>query len=93
MVFAEEVFVRVGIFCAGIAFLSVLLMPIPIALKFAGLASPGWASVLIGVFLLIFIQTGTLTLLTLLLTGLAKGRGVSVFDYRECVSQDRAASK
>ena len=93
MVFAEEVFVRVGIFCAGIAFLSILLMPIPIALKFAGLASPGWASVLIGVFLLIFIQTGTLTLLTLLLTGLAKGRGVSVFNYRECVSQVSASSK
>jgi hypothetical protein len=85
MVFAEEVFVRVGIFCAAVAFLSILLMPIPLALKFAGLASPGWASILIGVFLLIFIQTGTLTLLTLLLTGLAKGRGISSFDYKECI--------
>ncbi len=90
MVFAEEVFVRVGIFCAGLAFLSVLLMPIPIALKFAGLASPGWASVLIGVFLLIFIQAGTLTLLTLLLTGLAKGRGISSFSYKECILETQS---
>ncbi len=85
MVFAEEVFVRVGIFCAFLAFLSILLIPIPIALKLSGLASPGWASVLIGVFLLIFIQTGTLTLLTLLLTGLAKGKGISDFDYKDCI--------
>lgn len=90
MVFAEEVFVRVGIFCAGVAFLSILLMPIPIALKLAGLASPGWASVLIGVFLLIFIQTGTLTLLTLLLTGLAKGRGISSFSYKECILETQS---
>lgn len=87
MVFAEEVFVRVGIFCAAVAFISILLMPIPLVLKMAGLATPGWSSMLIGLFLLIFIQTGTLTLLTLLLTGLAKGRGIIAIDYQSCILQ------
>ena len=87
MVFAEDVFVRVGIFCAVIAIISLLLMPIPLMLKFMGMASPGWASILIGVFLLIFIQTGTLTLLTLLLTGLTKGGGVTDFSYELFVAK------
>lgn len=85
MVFAEEVFVRVGIFCAAVAFISILLMPVPLVLKMVGLATPGWSSMLIGLFLLIFIQTGTLTLLTLLLTGLAKGRGIISIDYQSCI--------
>ena len=87
MVFAEDVFVRVGIFCAVIAVISLLLMPIPLVLKFMGMATPGWSSVLIGVFLLIFIQTGTLTLLTLLLTGLTKGGGVSDVDYTKSIAR------
>lgn len=87
MVFAEDVFVRVGIFCAVIAIISLLLMPIPLVLKLMGLATPGWSSVLIGVFLLIFIQTGTLTLLTLLLTGLTKGGGVSEIDYTKSIAR------
>lgn len=86
MVFAEDVFVRVGIFCAVIAVISLLLMPIPLVLKLIGMATPGWSSVLIGVFLLIFIQTGTLTLLTLLLTGLTKGGGVSEVDYVKSIA-------
>jgi len=86
MVFAEDVFVRVGIFCAVIAVISLLLMPIPLVLKFISMATPGWSSVLIGVFLLIFIQTGTLTLLTLLLTGLTKGGGVSEVDYVKSIA-------
>jgi glycosyltransferase involved in cell wall biosynthesis len=81
MVFAEDVFVRVGMFCALIAVISMLMMPIPLVLKIIGHATPGWSSVLIAVFLLIFIQTGTLTLLTLLLTGLIKGNGVTEFNY------------
>ena len=87
MVFAEDVFVRVGMFCALIAFISMILMPIPLVLKLIGHATPGWSSVLIAVFLLIFIQTGTLTLLTLLLTGLIKGNGVTDFNYKIYISK------
>ena len=37
-----------------------------------GIATPGWFSVVMGVFVLVFLQTGTLTLMTLLLTGIVK---------------------
>jgi len=87
MVFAEDVFVRIGLFCAFIASISMMLMPIPLILKLTGHATPGWSSVLIGVFLLIFIQTGTLTLLTLLLTGLIKGNGITDSDYKIYISR------
>jgi glycosyltransferase involved in cell wall biosynthesis len=87
MVFAEDVFVRIGLFCALIASISMMLMPIPLILKLTGHATPGWSSVLIGVFLLIFIQTGTLTLLTLLLTGLIKGNGITDSDYKIYISR------
>jgi hypothetical protein len=72
MVFSEEVLVRVGIFCAFIAFLSVAGGMTAILLKFLGIATPGWFSVVMGVFVLVFLQTGTLTLMTLLLTGIVK---------------------
>ncbi|MDA9344675.1 glycosyltransferase [Gammaproteobacteria bacterium] len=72
MIFSEEVLVRVGIFCAYIAFLSVIGGIIAIQLKFFGIATPGWFSIVMGVFILVFLQTGTLTLMTLLLTGLVK---------------------
>lgn len=87
MVFAEDVFVRIGLFCALIATISMILIPIPLILKLTGHATPGWSSVLIGVFLLIFIQTGTLTLLTLLLTGLIKGNGITDSDYKIYISR------
>ncbi len=72
MIFSEEVLVRVGIFCAYIAFLSIAGGFIAILLKFLGVATPGWFSIVMGVFVLVFLQTGTLTLMTLLLTGVIK---------------------
>ena len=72
MIFSEEVLVRVGIFCAFIAFLSIAGGAIAVLLKFIGVATPGWFSIVMGVFVLVFLQTGTLTLMTLLLTGIIK---------------------
>ena len=72
MIFSEEVLVRVGIFCAFIAFLSIAGGAIAVILKFIGVATPGWFSIVMGVFVLVFLQTGTLTLMTLLLTGIIK---------------------
>ena len=76
MIFAEDVLVRVGIACAGIASLSIIGGIIALTLKALGLATPGWFSVVFGVLILIFLQTGALTLMTLMLTGIAK-RNVS----------------
>ena len=82
MVFAEDVLVRVGIFCGVTAALAVLGIIIAIFLKFIGMATPGWFSVIIGVFLLVVLQTGILTLTMLLLTGVMKGIMNTPPDYR-----------
>lgn len=77
MVFAEEVLVRVGIACALIAVLSVLGGIVAVALKILGFSTPGWFSVALGILVLIFLQTGALTLMTLMLTGVVRGGTVS----------------
>lgn len=82
MVFAEDVLVRVGIACAIVAFLSVLGGVMAIILKVLGFATPGWFSVALGILLLVFLQTGALTLMTLMLTGVVKGGTVATTDYK-----------
>ena len=73
MVFAEDVLVRVGLACALIAGGSVFVAGLAIVLKVIGYSSPGWFSVALGILVLIFLQTGTLTLMTLMLTGAVRG--------------------
>lgn len=77
MIFAEDVMVRVGIGCAFIGILSILGSMLAVALKFIGLSTPGWFSVALGILLLMFIQTGTLALMTLMLTGLVRNGTVT----------------
>jgi glycosyltransferase involved in cell wall biosynthesis len=81
MVFAEDVLVRVGIACAGIAALSLLGGLAAIVLKIGGLATPGWFSVALGILLLVFLQTGTMTLTMLMLSGVVRGGGVNAPNY------------
>ena len=85
MIFAEDVLVRVGMVCALIALLSVLGGAAAVVLKVLGFATPGWFSVALGILLLVFLQTGTLTLMTLMLTGVVKGSTVASVDYRAFV--------
>ena len=83
MVFAEDVLVRVGILCALIAFLSVVFAFLAVILKIIGFATPGWFSVALGVLIIIFLQTGALSLMTLILTGIVrsdKTAGTIVFN-------------
>lgn len=81
MVFAEDVLVRVGIACALVAVFTVLGGVVAIALKVAGFTTPGWFSVALGILLLVFLQTGTLTLMTLMLTGIVKSGSITTIDY------------
>lgn len=85
MVFAEDVLVRVGIMCVMISAVSVVCAVIAIILKLIGFATPGWFSVALGVLFLVFLQTATLTLMTLMLSGVAKGGAVLATAYREFV--------
>lgn len=89
MVFAEDVLVRVGTVCAGVAALAVVGGTAAIVLKLLGYATPGWFSIALGILLLVFLQTGTLTLMTLMLTGVVRNGAVLPIDYRVLV--DRVA--
>ena len=88
MVFAEDVLVRVGIACAAVAAVSVAAMAVAVVLKLVGLATPGWFSVALGILLLVLLQTGTLTLTMLMLTGVVRGGGVNVRSYEDLIDSE-----
>lgn len=96
MVFAEDVLVRVGIVCALIAGLSVAGAIAAIILKIVGFSTPGWFSIALGILLLMFLQTGALTLMTLMLTGVVRGGAVATavgyHDFVEKVLQTEKQS-
>ncbi|MBG1231767.1 glycosyltransferase [Aestuariivirga litoralis] len=77
MVFAEDVLVRVGIACACIGAFAIFGVCLAIVLKLLGFSTPGWFSIALGVLLLIFLQTGALALMTLMLTGVVRGGTVT----------------
>lgn len=85
MVFAEDVLVRVGIGCAFVAVLSILAGGVAVMLKLFGFATPGWFSVALGILILMFLQTGTLTLITLMLSGINRNMTTSALDYKQFI--------
>ncbi|MBF0586881.1 glycosyltransferase [Prosthecochloris sp. N3] len=87
MVFAERVLVRVGVFCTVIGGLAVLAAVLAIWLKLAGFATPGWFSVALGILMIVFFQTGAITLMTLMLTGVSRSGMVSTVDYRAYIDE------
>jgi hypothetical protein len=87
MVFAEDVLVRVGLACALIACLSILGAIAAVVLKLLGFSTPGWFSVAFGILVLMFMQTGALALMMLLLTGITRlGHARSSIDHRDLVA-------
>ena len=88
MVFAEDVLVRVGLACTGIAVLSFLCGSLAIILKLIGLSTPGWFSIALGILVLIFLQTGALALMTLMLTGVVRSGSIaSPQGYHDFIDQ------
>ncbi len=88
MVFAEDVLVRVGIASALVAILSVLMGTTAVILKAIGFSTPGWASVVLGIMMLMFMQTGVLALMTLMLTGVVRsGTVTGHLDYQEFIDE------
>jgi hypothetical protein len=86
MVFAEDVLVRVGIACSIVAALAVVGSGCAIVLKVLNYATPGWFSVALGILLIVFLQTGALTLMTLMLTGVVRGSMVVKVIYQDFVN-------
>ncbi|SBW09586.1 conserved hypothetical protein [uncultured Alphaproteobacteria bacterium] len=88
MVFAEDVLVRVGIFSAMLGALSVLGSAAAVLLKTIGYSTPGWFSISLGILVLIFLQTGALSLMSLMLTGVVRsGAVMTTPSYRDFVEQ------
>ena len=87
MVFAEDVMVRVGIACTFVAALSIVGGAVSIGLKLFNYATPGWFSVSLGILLLVFLQTGALALMTLMLTGVVRGGLVANVAYLDFVDR------
>ena len=87
MIFVEDVLVRVGVVSAGIAIFAVLSSIVAIILKLLGFATPGWFSIALGILVLIFLQTGALALMTLLLTGVAKGSNSKTIKHHDFVEK------
>lgn len=88
MVFAEDVLVRVGIACAAIATLAVGGATAAIVLKLIGFSTPGWFSIALGILVLMFLQTGALALMTLMLTGVVRGGTVTTaIAYHDFIEQ------
>ena len=85
MIFAEDVLVRVGIVCAFIAFLAILASIVAVMLKTLGFATPGWFSVALGILILVFLQTGALTLMSLMLTGVVRNGLPSSIKYMKFI--------
>lgn len=90
MVFAEDVLVRVGLMCVLVSSASIVLAVVATLLKLAGYATPGWFSMALGVLFTVFLQTGTLTLMTLMLSGIVRGTIQKPGAYRECGRRHRS---
>lgn len=87
MVFAEDVLVRVGTACSFLAFFSISSGLIAILLKICGFATPGWFSIALGILLIVFLQTGMLSLMTLMLTGVVKNGNEPSIDYKKYIDK------
>jgi hypothetical protein len=87
MVVAENVLVRVGLACAAISVLSLLGIGVSVLLKLAGFATPGWFSIALGILLIVLLQTGALTLMTLMLTGVVRSGNLMTIDYRAVIAE------
>ncbi len=78
MIFAEDVLIRVGVACGLISIALVFGIAGVIVAKIFGFAIPGWASIILSIFAMMLIQTGTLTLMTLMLTGMLRSSNLNI---------------
>lgn len=88
MIFAEDVLVRVGVVCSFLAISSVAGALLAVLLKIFGFATPGWFSIALGILMLVFLQTGMLVLITLMLTGIVKSGRENVPNHKEFIENE-----
>ncbi|MBL8552412.1 MAG: glycosyltransferase [Hyphomonadaceae bacterium] len=91
MVFSEDVLVRTGTFVASLIGVVTVVVAAAGALKILGYATPGWLTTVVGLSLIIVLQTGTLTLTTLLTSGVIKSASLNTPNYRRFVEAELEA--
>lgn len=72
MVFAEDILVRVGAFCALLSVMALGSLLASVVLKIIGFATPGWFSIAVGILVLILMQAGVLVFVTLMVSGMIR---------------------
>lgn len=85
-VFAEDVLIRIAVGCLLMAAFVVISIFIVFLLKLINMATPGWASLLIGMLFMILLQTCMIALLCLLLTNISKKSQANI-DYKYFIDQ------
>jgi polyisoprenyl-phosphate glycosyltransferase len=59
----------------------------------SGFSTPGWFSVAFGILVLMFLQTGALALMTLMLTGVVRGGTVTTaISYQDFIEEVASTS-
>ena len=61
-VFDDDVLTRMGVTCAGAALAGCATLGTAVGLKLSGEATPGWLTFVAGFLIMVFLQTGILTL-------------------------------
>lgn len=74
MVFGDAVLTRMAVVFGLSAIGTVAVFAAAVSLKIAGQTTPGWLTTVTGFMLVIFMQTGVLTLMTLIMSGLTSVR-------------------
>ena len=84
-VFAENIMVRLGVFCILFGGLSVAGIIASVVLKMLGMASPGWFSVALGLLTIMLVQTGALVLISLFMTGIVRSNNMLTVDHNRFI--------
>ncbi len=71
-VFGDAVLIRMALVFVLMAWFSIVSVGTALTLKIAGMTAPGWVTTVTGFMLSIFLQTGVLTMITLVMNGMAR---------------------
>ncbi len=71
-VFGDAVLIRMALVFVLMAWFSIVSVGTALSLKLAGMTAPGWVTTVTGFMLSIFLQTGVLTMITLVMNGMAR---------------------
>lgn len=72
MVFSDLVLTRMALALVAMATAVIGVVILALALKLAGLATPGWVTIVTGFALSLFVQTGLFTMITLIVSSLGR---------------------